>query len=50
MSNRNWFEDDEVFEEVTQCQDCIMPNGCIRECVVDNYQHEEVAKIRGEIE
>jgi hypothetical protein len=48
MSNRQWFEDEDTIEQVEQCEDCPHPNGCIRECVIANYVHEDVAKIRGE--
>lgn len=35
-------------DPVERCEDCPHPNGCIRECVIEKYVHEDVAKIRGE--
>lgn len=35
-------------EQVERCEDCPHPNGCIRECVVEKYIYEDVAKIRNE--
>jgi hypothetical protein len=46
MSNRSWFEEPE--ELITPCDDCPHPNGCMRECVIDTYTHEDVAMVRGE--
>jgi hypothetical protein len=48
MSNRMWFEDEDTIEQCEQCEDCVFPNGCIRECAIANYVHEDVATIRGE--
>lgn len=48
MSNRSWFEDEDIVEHCEQCEDCPHPNGCIRECVITNHVHEDVALIRGE--
>ena len=50
MSNRNYFEDEDTIEQCEQCEDCVFPNGCIRECVIKNHVNEDVAKIRGENE
>ncbi len=43
--NDEWLECD---DQVPQCDDCPYPLGCIRECVIANFVHEDVAKIRGE--
>lgn len=48
MSNRNYFEDEDTVVQCEQCEDCVHPNGCIRECVINTYVDEDVAKIRGE--
>jgi hypothetical protein len=48
MSNRNWFEDEDSIEQCEQCEDCVFPNGCIRQCAIKTHVHEDVAKIRGE--
>lgn len=40
-----WLDSD---EEVPRCEDCPHPNGCIRECILKKYTHEDVAKIRDE--
>lgn len=31
-----------------QCENCVHPNGCIRECVIEHYVQEDVATMRGE--
>jgi hypothetical protein len=38
----------EVFDHVERCEDCPHPDGCLRECIIEKYVHEDVAKIRGE--
>jgi hypothetical protein len=48
MSNRNYFEDEDTIEQCEQCEDCVFPNGCIRECAIKHHIHEDVATIRGE--
>jgi len=49
MSNiDDWMDEPE--QAVEQCDSCPHPNGCIRACVIAEYQHEEVADIRGENE
>jgi hypothetical protein len=48
MSNRNWFEDEDTIEQCEQCEDCVFPNGCIRECAIATHVDEDVAFIRGE--
>ena len=48
MSNRNYFEDEDTLEQCEQCEDCIQPNGCFRECVIKAHVDEDVSKIRGE--
>lgn len=41
----DWFDSD---HEVEQCESCPSPHGCIRECIIETYQHENVAQIRNE--
>ena len=48
MNNRNYFEDEDAIEQCEQCEDCVFPNGCIRECAIAHHIHEDVATIRGE--
>lgn len=33
---------------VERCSECPHPDGCIWECVMESYQHENVAKVRDE--
>ena len=40
-----WIEAD---DSVEQCESCPYPNGCIRSCNIEDYQHEDVAAIREE--
>ena len=35
-------------EQVERCTECPHPDGCVRECVMEKYIHENVAKIRDE--
>lgn len=48
MSNRSYFEDEDLIEICEQCADCTFPDGCIRECVINNHANEDVAAVRGE--
>lgn len=41
-----WLNDPD--DQCIMCDDCPRPNGCIRECVIEKYKHEDVAKIREE--
>ena len=41
-----WFEEPE--NELIACEDCVNPNGCIRECKIQALLQEDVAGIRGE--
>lgn len=41
----DWLESD---HQVETCESCPFPEGCIRECVIENYVHEDVAEIRDE--
>lgn len=43
-----WFEEPD--NEIIACEDCINPNGCIRECKIQTFSYENVAEIRGEDE
>ena len=45
-NNQDWIND--VDEVVEQCNDCPHPNGCIRQCVIEKFTHEDVAKVRDE--
>jgi len=33
---------------VERCNDCPRPDGCVWECAMKSYVHEDVAKIRDE--
>jgi hypothetical protein len=48
--NEHWIESYwlEADNEVPRCDDCPHPNGCIRECILEKYKDEDVAKIRDE--
>jgi len=46
MSNRVWFE--EPGEPLAPCNDCVDPNACGNECVIEQRKREDVATIRGE--
>lgn len=35
-------------EPVERCEECPAPDGCVWECVMHRFIHEDVAKIRGE--
>ena len=35
-------------DPVERCTECPHPDGCIRECVMEKYMFEDVAKIRDE--
>jgi hypothetical protein len=48
MSNRFWFE--EPSDPIAPCEDCVDPNACGNECVVQGRINENVAAIRGENE
>jgi hypothetical protein len=48
MSNRNYFEDEDLIEICEQCEDCFHPNGCIRACAIKSHVVEDVAAVRGE--
>jgi hypothetical protein len=41
----DWFDAD---HQVEQCESCPHPNGCIRQCIIEEHQNENVAKIRNE--
>ena len=43
--NDDWLVAD---EHVKRCSECPRPDGCIHECVMEKYVHENVAKIRDE--
>jgi len=42
----DWLDPDKA---VKQCEECPHPNGCIRECVIESYVHEDVALVRDEV-
>lgn len=48
MSNRSYFEDEDLIEICEQCEDCFHPNGCIRACAIKSHVVEDVAAVRGE--